>query len=233
MKRNGSGKGWRRIDFTGVRVGRLIPLRAVGKSKLGILWLCRCDCGTETVVPTSSLRTESTKSCGCYRLEVLRTGSITHGQSRTPEHYTYCHMKSRCLNPKNRGYKNYGGRGIQVCERWKGLDGFANFLADVGPKPGQRYSIDRIDVNGHYEPGNVRWALPKVQGQNKRSTRWIVHNGERRKFHGHSPRLQSRSVRRSSSTAKLCWLVSGQSELASAPMSSCIVWPQAGLPMPH
>lgn len=130
------------------------------------IWECICDCGTLTLVPTQRLQNGENQSCGCYKNEKR----ITHGHtikkvSRTYE--TWSQMKKRCYNPNNDNYNLYGGRGIKVCNRW--LESFENFLSDMGIRP-PNTSIDRIDVNGNYEPSNCRWATPKIQAKNKR--RW-------------------------------------------------------------
>lgn len=99
-----------------------------------------------------------------------------HGQWNTPAYHSWLAMISRCENPRNISYKNYGGRGIRVCDRWR--RSAAAFLADIGPRPGRGYSLDRIDVNGHYEPGNARWATAVEQQRNQRTNRILTVNGE-------------------------------------------------------
>jgi hypothetical protein len=94
------------------------------------------------------------------------------------EYKIWASMKQRCLNPNQKGYLNYGGRGVRVCTRW--CDSFEAFLADLGRRPSPRHQLDRIDNDGDYEPGNVRWALRAVQNRNRRGNRWIEFNGERR-----------------------------------------------------
>jgi hypothetical protein len=134
---------------------------------------CLCDCGNIKKVSLSDLRSNNTKSCGCLNLENLKNSSIKHSHwingNPTSEYNSYQALKQRCNNPKNIRYKIYGGRGIKVCDRW--LNSFINFLEDMGPKPNNKYSIDRIDVNGNYEPSNCRWATPKEQQNNKRKNK--------------------------------------------------------------
>jgi hypothetical protein len=98
-----------------------------------------------------------------------------HGGYGTPEYSVWSAMRARCLNPAHSNYRHYGGRGIQVCERW---ESFANFLADMGPRPSLRHSIERTDSNGNYEPGNCRWATPAEQARNKSTNRFFTLNGE-------------------------------------------------------
>lgn len=161
----------RTIDLTGRRFGRL-----VAQAKEGLAtddearWRCLCDCGNETCVRSSSLRNGTTQSCGCLRRELLSTRPLKHGQARhgrlTSEYDAWHAMKQRCLNPNHAAYANYGGRGITVCQQW--LESFEVFFADVGLKPDPELTLDRIDNDGSYEPGNVRWATRSQQNSNQR-----------------------------------------------------------------
>jgi len=161
----------RPIDLTGKRFGRLTILRpASPKAGAGRRWLCECDCGGKTAVNTYNLRHGKVVSCGCYQREQLKARATTHGLSHSggkghPLYGTWTHMHSRC---RDLGDLNYGGRGIRVCERWSGPDGFLNFLEDIGPRP-EGQSLDRRDVNGNYTPDNCRWAPPKLQAENRRA----------------------------------------------------------------
>lgn len=163
----------------GARFGRLVVIGDGGRNPGNDhhrLWLCRCDCGAEKAVLPSSLRRGKSASCGCLRHEFASARLATHGLSKTPEYETWGRLRQRCTNPKHPDYPDYGGRGIRVCERW---DSFENFLADMGPRPSRRYSIDRKDVNGDYAPENCRWATIRQQSRNKRNNVWIEHDGKR------------------------------------------------------
>lgn len=142
------------------------------------LWNCECACGTRFVALGQTLMSGDTTSCGCVRREKLRVigwNQATHGATRhgedTPEHISWQAMKQRCLDPNKSNFRYYGGRGITICDRWLGDHGFENFLADMGPKPSPAYSIDRIDNDGNYEPGNCRWATRSQQVRNRRAAR--------------------------------------------------------------
>jgi hypothetical protein len=166
----------RLVDLTGERFGRLVVVERVPTdTKRGnARWLSRCDCGGSATSDGSDLRRGNVQSCGCLRHELvtarafamLRHAPITHGRTRTPEWNSWYAMKSRCVNRNLKGWKDYGGRGITVCDEW--LHDFQAFYDHIGPKPGPGYSVDRIDNNGNYEPGNVRWATPLEQNHNRR-----------------------------------------------------------------
>jgi hypothetical protein len=152
-------------DLTGQRFGRLVAIaRTHERTRRSVVWVCLCDCGNTTRVPAMQLVWIHTRSCGC-----LRSGqNRTHGQTLTPEYRSWRAMKQRCLDAGHIGYHNYGGRGITVCDRWR--FSFENFYTDMGKRPPET-SLDRIDNNGNYEPGNCRWATRIEQGLNRRTTR--------------------------------------------------------------
>ena len=147
---------------------------------------CRCDCGAERIVRASTLKAGVTLSCGCLHKERAATLAertcLKHGDSRqrakAPEYGIYRTMLSRCFNPNVERYPLYGGRGITVCERWRGEGGYENFIADLGYRPSATASLERQDNDGDYEPGNVRWATRKDQARNKASTRWVTYQGQ-------------------------------------------------------
>lgn len=160
------------------RFSRLVVMSYVGPlPKRGGLWLCQCDCGKTATVRGADLRSGNTKSCGCLFKESARARLMTHGQSKThPAYAAWCQMKRRCSNPVDTKYPLYGGRGISVCKEWQ--SNFESFARDMGPRP-VGYSLDRIDNDGNYEPGNCRWAPPGVQSRNRRTNRWVEHEGQR------------------------------------------------------
>lgn len=133
---------------------------------------CRCDCGTERTVDGYNLSYGSSVSCGCLKRQAWDARILKHGDCKpgqmAREYIAWCQMKTRCYNPKCQRYANYGGRGIYVCERW--LNSYPAFLADMGRKPSPRHSLDRIDVHGHYEPSNCRWATDHEQRMNKQNS---------------------------------------------------------------
>lgn len=145
-------------------------------------WLCQCDCGTKKVVLAQSLvlaarsGTGGSRSCGCLVIEAsLKHGANRHGKP-TSEYQAWVAAKKRCENPRNASFENYGGRGIRICQRWS--DSFEAFLSDMGPKPDARYSLDRINPEGHYEPGNCRWASMEAQNRNRTTSSWYIFEGQ-------------------------------------------------------
>lgn len=159
-------------DLTGRRFGRLTVLARVHQPG-NPTWLCICDCGSEKKMQGSGLRNGAVKSCGCLKLEILKNRATTHGQcvgGRCSRPYRiWASMKQRCRDQNAVNYSRYGGRGIHVCERWR--VSFQSFIADMGLPPSDTHSIDRIDNDGNYQPGNCRWANAMEQRANRRDTR--------------------------------------------------------------
>jgi hypothetical protein len=173
----------RLIDLTGKTFARLTVVGLAPERQNGqAVWECLCECGKRTFVLSDLLRKGRTKSCGCWRVEHGRrhgsTVQLRHGHARgsgSPLYQTWANMLSRCRDSNNDNFRNYGARGITVCERWLT---FENFLADVGERPSRKHSIDRVNVEGNYEPANVRWATRKEQARNMRSNRNLTLRGE-------------------------------------------------------
>ena len=186
------------LDLVGERYSRLVVVK-MEKSRKGSMAMCACDCGATSCVLTYNLRNGNTKSCGCLAREVASARgrltaplmgelNTTHGHTRghrnSPTYASWSDAKKRCHSPQNHRFADYGGRGIQMCARWR--DSFDNFLADMGHRP-PRMTLDRVRVNGNYEPGNCRWATHDEQAQNQRTnvaTPEIVRAIRERRQHG-------------------------------------------------
>ncbi|OWV62580.1 hypothetical protein ATY75_12210 [Rhizobium sp. N122] len=159
-----------KIDITGERFANWSVLRFhESRGKLPY-WLCRCDCGTEKSVWAADLKRGVSKSCGCMTKKFISEASTKHGMSRHPAYGSWVYMRSRCENENDDGFSLYGGRGITVCERW---GTFEAFWEDMGATWRKGLSIERLNVNGNYEPGNCTWATAKEQADNRRDSRLI------------------------------------------------------------
>lgn len=161
------------IDLSGQRFGKwTVVTRDLARCRWGqSLWKCTCDCGNTRSVVAYSLRHGRSVNCGCMRREQVRARATTHGHTASPTYTAWANMIQRCKNARNKRFKDYGGRGIKVCDRWHG---FTVFLADMGEKP-PGLTLDRIDNDGNYEPGNCRWATAAEQRANKRARRRREH----------------------------------------------------------
>jgi hypothetical protein len=155
----------RRNSIVGKKFGRLKVIKFSHVHKETSHYLCKCDCKSTVIVNRNQLSSGKTSSCGC----LFKETRFKHGKSLTPEYTIRACMIDRCHNPKNKGYKDYGARGIQVCERWRNPEnGFKNFLEDMKERPDKTYSIDRINNDGNYEPNNCKWSTKKDQSRNQR-----------------------------------------------------------------
>ena len=164
-------------NHAGIRYGSIVAIKPVGKIGKSIAWLYQCDCGEQGVARSSSLPAK-TRCAKCAREQQAQKITI-HGETINPKrsslYNTWLSIRQRCNNPKHLSYKDYGGRGIKLCERWNSFD---MFKLDVGEKPAPHMQINRIDNNGNYEPGNVEWATPSQNSNNRRSSRLIEYKGK-------------------------------------------------------
>lgn len=167
-------------DLRGKRFGRLVVIDKAdcpdGMQKKRRYWKCLCDCGNEKIASTKLLKAGLTKSCGCLAHDILIERNAKHGKFGSRIYNIWAGMKSRCLNENDPKYPIYGGRGIRICEEWKSFEPFYEWAKNGGYS--DELSIDRIDVNGNYEPSNCRWATPAEQSNNKRCNRFISAYGK-------------------------------------------------------
>lgn len=157
-------------------IGSLIFIRETGvnrNKKRTALFRCRCGVEFEAVI--ASAVSGNTKSCGCYEKEQASIRSRKHGMRHSAEYAIWCGIKKRCYNPKDINYKNYGSKGIKVCEKW--VNDFAAFFKDLGFRPSHKHSVERIDSKGDYEPNNCRWATSVEQNRNRRNNHLVSYNG--------------------------------------------------------
>lgn len=163
-------------EIVGKKYGRLL-IKDYKRINNKSYFLCVCDCGNEKYIDCYNVRTGHTQSCGCFHQEKLIKDHTTHGLSETRLYGIWCRMIDRCYREKCKCYKNYGGRGIKVCDEWRNdFMAFYNWAMTNGYN--DTLSIDRIDVNGNYEPSNCRWATIEMQANNKRTNRFITYKGE-------------------------------------------------------
>ena len=167
-------------NLLGKRFGKLVITGFTGKRRRGYLvWECLCDCGNIAEIDTGHLKRERpTETCGCSKSrERLSLRSTTHGMTDTPEWLAWRNMIVRCTDATCDSWRNYGGRGITVCERW--MNSFESFIADMGTRPSVTHSLDRYpDQDGNYEPDNCRWATTKVQANNTRRNRFLTYQNK-------------------------------------------------------
>lgn len=165
-------------DLAGKRFGRLIAIEPIhGDRKHPLKWKCKCDCGRIVEIGSQALREVVTRSCGCYSHDVKAMSKFKHGMSGTRIYHVWEGIIDRCNNENSPSYKNYGGRGIKVCDEWREPTEFINWGFLNGYS--DNLTIDRIDVNGNYCPENCRWITNKEQQRNKRNNIYIEYNGER------------------------------------------------------
>ena len=175
------------IDLTGQRFGRWTVVARAGTDATGknSAWLCRCDCGNEKIVSKVSLKNGSSKSCGCYNSEVAKQSIKKLHETHRDEYprieridRIWRKMRNRCRCPQNSEFKNYGGRGIEICSEWDNFYEFQEWALNTGYE--STLTLDRIDVNGDYSPKNCRWVSIKRQERNKRGTIYLTLNGVRK-----------------------------------------------------
>lgn len=169
-------------DITGERFGRWTALRYVPGARTPRTigkWEVICDCGSVRLVRTALLTQGLSTSCGCYAREQARRRVRTHGMTDSPEFQSWTAMRKRCLNPNHKAYHRYGGRGITICPEW---DSFEKFYVDMGPRP-EGTSLDRVDLDGNYEPSNCRWVAVQEQSQNREIVKRAMVAGTSRTFY--------------------------------------------------
>ena len=171
-------------DFIGKKFGRwtiveALPREMGAKKMKRMKYKCVCDCGNTSEVSKTCLVTGRSKSCGCYAKQRASETMTTHGLSRTPMYALWASIKRRVVNPNVKGFDRYGARGITMCNEWlNNFQAFYDYVNDtLGPKPSPQHSIDRIENEGNYEPGNIQWATNEAQSSNRRSNIVVVFQG--------------------------------------------------------
>ena len=171
-------QAWNFQDLTGQKFGRLLVVERVESTKYGnAKWLCRCACGNKKIVAAGNLKSGHTQSCGCFEKEQTIKRSTKHGKCGTRLYQSWQDMKNRCYRPLTQSYKTHGSRGITVCDEWlHDFQAFYNWAMANGYR--DNLTLERIDVNGNYEPSNCRWATQKEQANNKRNNHFVTYKGE-------------------------------------------------------
>jgi HNH endonuclease len=217
-------------DMTGLRFGRLLVVKRAENTKSGnTRWQCRCDCGVETVIRAGGLRRGVTRSCGCLSREVTAARNGTHGLSRHPACKSFTAAKSRCRNAGNSHYANYGGRGIHF-----NFVSFEEFWNHIGSAWQLGLTLDRINNEGHYEVGNVRWVSRAEQARNKRNNVWLEHDGRRQTLSewsrelGLTPSAMSNRHRDRGPDSARLFVGSGEKKLSVNDVSWVREWAGAG-----
>ncbi len=163
------------IDLTGKKYNRLTVVSFDFKKGTNYNWNCICDCGNSISVRSNSLKDGNTKSCGCLYNESRKTINLKHGEANNSKEYkAWLSMKRRCLDSNDKRYHDYGGRGIIICHQW--VNSYETFLKDIGRAPSIKHSLDRIKVNGNYNPRNCKWSTVIEQQNNMRSNVIITYN---------------------------------------------------------
>lgn len=164
-------------DLTGYKFGRLTVVERVENKNGHVMWRCSCECGNEKITRADALLTSRTQSCGCFNREQSAKVHTKHGESKIRLHHIWRKIRSRCSDTNNSRYMDYGGRGIRVCSDWDSYETFRQWALENGYR--DDLTIDRIDVDGNYDPTNCRWITNQEQQNNRRDNHYITYNGEK------------------------------------------------------